>query len=368
MRFGVEEEFIIVNKSNYFHTPAAPKVLLRMILKDKIYLNKSSLETPLGREKYPRTKDDLIKGFSIAETKTSPHEDIDSLREEILFHRYNLMDAAKDQNLAILPTGLHPFYSRATSGVENCAALHIHLEGCNKISYLNLLRFIPQMIALTANSPFMERRYVGACSRALVSPSMGIPNDHFQRKSDLIFNKFLNTTELRVCDTQILTEDVIGAVATIGCISKLDSTRKIERSELKRMRDAAIMQGKEGIDPGSLLEEIQYIAENLSLIDLVEPFFKRKTGSEWQRQCFKEGGFSNVLGSLWSSMKNNRLTYESTGGNVGNSIEGQWDLLYLLIYAPLMGYNILKKIRQDDIIHTTDQFGLKNKKEREIWN
>ena len=103
MRFGVEEEFIIVNKSNYFHTPAAPKVLLRMILKDKIYLNKSSLETPLGREKYPRTKDDLIKGFSIAETKTSPHEDIDSLREEILFHRYNLMDAAKDQNWPYFP-------------------------------------------------------------------------------------------------------------------------------------------------------------------------------------------------------------------------------------------------------------------------
>ena len=41
----------------------------------------------------------------------------------------------------------------------------------------------------------------------------------------------MNTTELRICDTQIVPEDVIGVAATIECIAKLDNVKKIEKNK-----------------------------------------------------------------------------------------------------------------------------------------
>jgi hypothetical protein len=366
MLIGVEEEFIIVSTSNFFYTPAAPKVLLSMLFKDRRYLSKSSLETPLASGKIPKTKKDFIRGFSIIETKTSPHKDIDSLKEEIIFHRHNLIDHVKDNNLALLPTGIHPFFSPEKCGIENCASLHIHVDK-DKKHFLNILRYIPHIIALTANSPFVDGKFLAMCSRALFSPSIGTPNNFYERNSDLIINRFLNTIELRVCDTQILPEDVIGIVATIECIAKLDSKKRIEKMEYVAQRKNAIYKGKKEIDIHSLFEEIRNIAEELSLNDYVDNFFKRKTGAEWQCKCSNEYGFSTLLTSLWTSMKKESYTIKKSNNNINAKIEEGKNILYLLPYSPFLLYSILKKIRQDDAVYTTDLFGQLDKTEGNLY-
>ena len=275
MLIGVEEEFILVSASNFFYTPSAPKVLLGMLFKDRRYLSKSSLETPLTGGKIPKTKNDFVRGFSIVETKTSPHKDIDSLKDEIIFHRNNLIEVVENTNLALLPIGIHPFFSIKTCGIENCAALHIHIDK-DKKHYFNILRYIPHIMALTANSPFVDGNFLAMCCRALYSPSIGIPNNFYERNSDLIINKILNTVELRVCDTQILPEDVIGLVATLECIAKLDDTKKLAKYWYITQRKNAIYNGKNGIDISGLFEEIHDTAEDLSLTNYVHNFLQEK--------------------------------------------------------------------------------------------
>ena len=366
MLIGVEEEFIVVCNSNFFYTPAAPKVLLSMLFRDRDYLFKSSLETPLASGKIPKTKKDFIRGFSIIETKTSPHKDIDSLKEEIIFHRNNLIDCVENNNLALLPTGIHPFFSPKICGIENCASLHIHVDK-DKKHFLNILRYIPHIIALTANSPFVDGKFLAMCSRALFSPSIGIPSNFYARNSDLIINKFLNTTEARVCDTQILPDDVIGAAAMIECIAKLNTTKKISKSKYITQRKDVIYEGKKRINTNSLFEEIRDIAEELSLNDYVDDFFKRKTGAEWQYETFNKYGFSTLLTSLWASMKKERCIIKKSNNSINAKIREEKNILYLLPYSPLLIYNIFKKIRQDDAVRTTDLFGQLDKTEDNLY-
>lgn len=353
---GVEEEFIVVDTSNFFYTPFAPKALLALFFKDNRYLSRSSLESPFGRGKFSLNKKSLIKGFSIVEIKTSPQEDIDLLKDEIIFHRNDLIEAVENSNLALLPVGIHPFFSKEECGIENCAALHIHIDNKAKY-YSNILRFVPQIIALTANSPFAYGRYLGMSSRALFSPSIGVPSNFYERKSDLIINRYFNTIELRVCDTQMFPEDVIETAATVQCIARIPIENKIKRSDYIKQRESAILNGRENIDTKPLLDEISEIAEELSLDDYVSKFFERKTGAELQYECFKENGLSTLITSLWASMKKGTFVVEKS--DFCDSISRNYDkyLIYLILYSPIFMYNIFKKIRQDDAINTTPMFG-----------
>jgi len=363
MKIGIEEEFIVVSTSNYFYTPAAPKMLSNLIYKDITNCRKFSVETPLGRKKIPKTISDIVSGFSIIEAKTSPHSDIDLLREELSFNRNLLIEIAIEQNLALLPIGVHPFFSENLCGNENCAALHVHLSGCNKEQYLNILMYIPEIIALTANSPFINGEHKAMCSRALMSPSIGIPKNYYYRDSDLIFNRHLNTTELRVCDSQIHLDDVIGLAATLMSIADLKNKKRISKEEYSINRKNAIIYGKKNINLELIYVDIWEKTNELSLLDIVDKFFKRKTGGEWQLHCKTKFGFSTLLKSLWESMKQGRYKIVESNQEINAITEGKQNALYVLYCSPLLVYNIFKKIKQDDAINTTNFFGRPNNRE-----
>lgn len=363
MKIGVEEEFIVVSISNFFHTPAAPKMLSNLIYRDIINFRKFSVETPLGRKKFPKTISDIVSGFSIIEAKTSPHNDIDLLKEEISFNRNLLIDAAIDQNLALLPIGVHPFFSEDLCGTENCAALHVHLSGCKKEQYLNILRYIPELIALTANSPFLNGEHKAMCSRALMSPSIGVPKNYYYRDSDLIFNKHLDTTELRVCDSQVYLDDVIGLAATLMCVADLRSNKKISKEEYLINRKNAIIYGKKSLKLELIQMDIRERINELSLFDVVDKFFKRKTGAEWQLDCKTEYGFSTLLRSLWESMKRGQYLIVESNQETSAIIEGKQNAISAIHCLPFLIYNVIKKIKQDDAVNTTNFFGRSNNEE-----
>lgn len=357
MKIGIEEEFITIDSSNLFYTPAAPKILLSMLAKNGIYLSKSSLETPLGRHRFPKSFRELENGFTIVEIKTSPHRDIDSLKEEIIFHRKNLIDAASDNDISILPVGIHPFFSQDLCGIENCAALHIHVGDIKKKCYFNILKYVPHLIALTANSPFVRGKFLAMCSRALYSPSIGIPRNFYERTSDLIINNCLNTIELRACDTQIFPDDVIGAAAVIECLALLSESEKISRSKYETQRKNAIYFGKEKLDTNVLFNKISSSAEELGLTDYVTHFFTRMTGAEWQCRCLQKYNFSTLIESLCDSMKTGNYKIKSSKNMPESQVGISNNLYYLIPYLPIMAVNIIKKIRQDDAVNTTTLFG-----------
>lgn len=354
---GIEEEFITVSDSNFFYSPSAPRLLTKLILKNFDYISKSSLETPFGRNGISICNMSFSNGFSIVETKTSPHKCIDSLKEELVFHRSNLVETAKENGLAVLPIGLHPLFSPDICGIENCAALHVHLGKTCKGSYLNILKNIPKLIALSANSPFYSGKLSAMSSRAMFSPSIGIPQNYYERKSDLIFNKFLKTTEVRVCDTQILPTEAVAVAAVVTCISEMVPNKKISGSEYQIDREKSIMQGKNGISTIDLYNAIEDISIELSLNDYVKFFFKRITGAEWQIDCANRFGLPTLLSSLWDSMEKGYLNIQPATHAINNDICDIHNLLFLLPYSPILLKNIFKKIKQDDAVNTTTLFG-----------
>jgi hypothetical protein len=194
-------------------------------------------------------------------------------------------------------------------------------------------------------------------SRALFSPSIGVPNNLFERASDLIVNRHLGTVELRVCDTQLFPQDVIETVAAIHCIAKISDPRKITRSQYIKSRNDAILGGKEKVETRPLFDEIEKIAEELSLIDYVSNFFDKKTGAELQCECMRNNGLSTLLTSLWASMKREKFVEDKSDINLDTNINIANFHKYLLMYSPILIFNILKKIRQDDAVNTTTLFG-----------
>jgi len=364
---GVEEEFFLVSTSNFFNTPLVPKALLSLIRKDRKYIYKSSIETPLARGKLPKSRGDLIKGFSLIEVKTSPHEDMESLKAELISNREALIEVAENNNLALLPVGIHPLFNIQNTGLEIVAALHIHVEKEDEKYYYNILRTIPYLIALTANSPFSDGKHTAMSSRALYSPAIGVPNNLYNRNSDLLINKSLNTVELRVPDTQVLVDDVIGAVATIKCIAQLTDVKKITQSWYATNRNDAICTAKKGIDTEELYNEIYNIAEELSLTDYVHSFFTRKTGAEWQLECFNNYGLPTLLKSLYVSMREGKYTIEESNAEINTEIKGGNNLWFLFLYSPFLMLHLIKKLRQDDPIHTTALFGQRKKEVHDIF-
>ncbi len=357
MTIGVEEEFIVVDPENFFYAPCAPQILLKLISKDKVYLAKSSLESPFARGRFSFCKrEDLKKGFSIVEVKTSPHKCIDSLGEEVKFNRDNLIEAVNDLNLALLPTGIHPLFSKKNCGLENTAALHIHITN-NEKSYYNILGCIPQIISLTANSPFVEGKFLAMSSRALHSRAIGVPNNFFERTSDLIVNQHFKTIEVRACDTQLFSNDVIGVAATILCIAQKPICKKIRKFDYIRQRREAINNGRQNVETEMIFKEIATIADELSLSDYITEFFRRKTGAELQLECYRQYGIPSLLPSLWDSMKRDYFIVGNSISTINTTINENNFLYYLFIYSPLFFWNLLKKIRQDDAVHTTELLG-----------
>ena len=56
-------------------------------------------------------------------------------------------------------------------------------------------------------------------------------------------------------------------------------------------------------------------------------------------------------------MKKGRYNIKRSDNSIDTEIKEAKNIWYLLPYSPFLIFNILKKIRLDDAIHTTDLFG-----------
>lgn len=358
MKVGIEEEFIVVNPKTLFCTPSAFRLANGMIYTDSAYIRKCSVELPLHSGPLRNIIRNIRKSFSVFEIKTDPYEDIDSLKEELIHHRNNLYDVANNNHLMVLPTGLHPLYSTESFISDNCAALHVHVDYQKEV-FKRLYEKIPFLISISANSPFYNGKPGDMSNRLHSSPHISIPIEKYRRSSDIIHNKYLNTVEIRVLDSQITVPDSIGIASIIKAIAEQDDFKKtIAKKDYEINREKAIKNAKssEFISPEEYDTLITY--NNYS-----KRFLEESNGSIWQLQVYKRYGLPSVIESLWKSFNADKRILVSSDKQIINNTISLFDISYLIPYFPFFFIDKYKKYHQD-IGSVCDLFLslLKNKK------
>jgi glutamate---cysteine ligase / carboxylate-amine ligase len=240
---GIEEEFQLVNAESYELTSRF----------DEIHE---------AADQDVRIKPELMK--SVVEAATHVNPNVADAIEEARGLRARLRDAAADRNALIAAAGTHPFsryehqeiteeprYQDLVDTMQWVAerelifGLHVHV-GLNTaqeaIAVTNALRtYLPELLALSANSPFWQGRDTGLASTRIKVfdsfPRSGLPPafasfEEFEllvergikTKSfadytfiwwDLRPHPKLGTIEIRICDAQTRLESLAGIVALV---------------------------------------------------------------------------------------------------------------------------------------------------------
>ncbi|MCP2340773.1 carboxylate-amine ligase [Actinomadura rupiterrae] len=171
-RFGIEEEYFVVDPRSRQVVPRAGRVVARAA-------------GSLGE----RASTELV--CFLAEAKTPPCDDLDKLAEQIRAMRAAMADAARAEGLMLVATGTPvlgdllpppispgPRYAdslatyRALDDEQCICSCHVHVEMPDRsraVQVSNHLRpWLPTLLAMTANSPFWAGRDTGhACWRVM---------------------------------------------------------------------------------------------------------------------------------------------------------------------------------------------------------
>jgi hypothetical protein len=285
---------------------------------------------------------DLKKGFCVVEIKTDPSEDFDTLKRELDEHRKNLVDVSEENNLMLLPAGIHPLYTVDNTLPDNCASLHIHVDNKSEKYYNRLLGMIPFLISISTNSPFYGGKVKAMSTRALISPHMGPPNNRYSRHSDLIINKSLNTIEIRVLDTQITSDESLGLVEIVDVIVRNDIFDAVlSRERYVQEREMAVQKGRGSVQ----IDDDQYeVIRNSGRY--AKSLLESPSGSEWQIEIKNKDNLASLIMSLWTSFRNNKRCIERCSKEIIENIKWR-NLVYFMPYSPFFIIEKYKKYRQD---------------------
>jgi glutamate---cysteine ligase / carboxylate-amine ligase len=244
---GVEEEFQLVGRESYELVSRIDEILSEVEDED---------------EHEGRVKPELLQ--SVVEVATNVAHSVDEAMDDLRSLRARLRDAAAEREALIVSAGTHPFSRYEHQEVtdrpryreliedmgwvaerELIFGLHVHVglgSPDTAIACLNATRtFLPELLALSANSPFWQARPTGlASTRTKVFeafPRSGLPPafasweefellvdrgikvgsfaDYTYIWWDLRPHPRLGTIELRICDAQASIEAVEGIVALV---------------------------------------------------------------------------------------------------------------------------------------------------------
>jgi carboxylate-amine ligase len=204
---------------------------------------------------------------SVLEAATGVHHRVGDAIDEVREIRATLRDAAAEHDVLIASAGTHPFsrwehqeiseaprYQRLVEGLQWVAkrvaifGLHVHVgvDDANRAVQIasQLRNWLPELLALSSNSPFWHGRNTGlASTRSQIFDSMphsGLPPrlESFAEFEQLVgrgvaagfFPEYthlwwdlrphpkLGTIELRICDAQTRVENVAAIAALTQCL------------------------------------------------------------------------------------------------------------------------------------------------------
>ncbi|MGH3041309.1 MAG: glutamate--cysteine ligase [Gaiellaceae bacterium] len=244
---GVEEEFQLVGRESFELVSRIDEIL-------------SEVEDEEEHE--GRVKPELLQ--SVVEVATNVAHSVAEAMDDLRGLRARLRDASAERDALIASAGTHPFSRYEHQDVtdrpryreliedmgwvaerELIFGLHVHVglgSADTAIACMNATRtFLPELLALTANSPFWQARPTGlASTRTKVFeafPRSGLPpafasweefellvdrgvrtnsfSDYTYLWWDLRPHPRLGTIELRICDAQTSIDAVTGVVALV---------------------------------------------------------------------------------------------------------------------------------------------------------
>jgi carboxylate-amine ligase len=341
---GVEEEFQILNRESYELVSRIDEILLAFE----------------GGEKEKRVKAELLQ--SVVEVATDVSGSVQEAMEDLRDLRRHLRDVAEDADALIASAGTHPFSRyehqevtdrpryqdliesmRWVAERELIFGLHIHvgLDSPDKaIAVANALRtYLPELLALSANSPFWQARATGLAStrvkvfepfpRAGLPPAFssyeefellverGVKTNSFEDYTyiwwDLRPHPRLGTIEVRVCDAQTRLESVAAITALVQSLvasfsaafnrgdalsvepitlvaeNKWRATRHGLNAKLIDLSTDSERPAREAIR--ALVEQSRPAARELGCeneLDLIEPLLRRGSGSDEQVAIYEE--------------------------------------------------------------------------------
>jgi glutamate---cysteine ligase / carboxylate-amine ligase len=341
---GVEEEFQILNRESYELVSRIDEILLAFE----------------GGEKEKRVKAELLQ--SVVEVATNVAGTVSEAMEDLHDLRLHLRDVAQEADALIASAGTHPFSRyehqevtdrpRYTDLIESMRwvaerelifGLHVHvgLDSPDKaIACANALRtYLPELLALSANSPFWQARPTGLAStrvkvfepfpRAGLPPAFasyeefellverGIKTNSFEDYTyiwwDLRPHPRLGTIELRVCDAQTRLDSVAAITALaqslvatfsaafdLGEASPVEPITLIAENKWRAARDGLNAKlidfsndserpAREAIR--ALVEQSRPAARELGCegeLDLIEPLLQRGGGADEQAAIYEE--------------------------------------------------------------------------------
>lgn len=342
MKVGIEEEFLVIDPNTLFCTPAAPRIANELVYNNKKYIKKCSVELPLNSG-IVKFLSQAKKGYCVIEIKTDPFEDIEDIKIELDSLRKDIADVAENNGLYLIPTGIHPLFKLRENLIDNCAALHIHIESMDVDIYNRILCNIPFLISISTNSPFYEGEIHAMSSRARISYHMALPKNYYDRESDLLINKSLKTIELRSLDTQITSDDTIGLTSIYKTIAQSNKfNKKITKQDYNKQRQKSILNGRNS----NMLSDEQYDIL-VSTDKYSKMLLEGENGSNWQIKIFEKYGLGSVIVSLWESFKSNNRIVKTTKDKINIAYLKRINLLYFIPYFPFFFIEKIRKYYQD---------------------
>jgi glutamate---cysteine ligase / carboxylate-amine ligase len=344
---GVEEEFQLVGRESYELVSRIDEIL-------------SEVEDDGEHE--GRVKPELLQ--SVVEVATNVAHSVDEAMEDLRGLRARLRDAAVERDSLIASSGTHPFSRYEHQDVtdrpryreliedmrwvaerELIFGLHVHVgvdSPDTAIACMNAMRnFLPELLALSANSPFWQARPTGlASTRTKVFeafPRSGLPPafaswEEFEllvergvRTSsfpdytyiwwDLRPHPKLGTLEVRICDSQTSIDAVTGIVALVQSLTATFA-EAYEAGETLPVQPVTLVDEnkwratRDGLDTRlidlehdterpareavlDLVERSEAAARRLGCADeleSVETLLARGTGAEQQLRLYEETG------------------------------------------------------------------------------
>ncbi|MDQ3163308.1 MAG: YbdK family carboxylate-amine ligase [Actinomycetota bacterium] len=287
MSLGVEEELMLLDPQSFALAPGVERLL-----------------------GVPGLKTELFS--CLVETNTAVCGTAQELLAELRRLRALVRDAAARERLAVAAVGAHPFSrseeqevvqeprylallaERPSARRQLVCGLHVHIgmesfERCLR-TLEAVLPWLPAVLALSANSPYLEHAAPGVLSaraaRLLELPRAGAPpvlsdrmawervvestasGDYTKIWWDLRPHPRLGTLEVRIADqqTDVRRSAALAALLQALCVAAPPVVRAIDRDGYARARE----QAAQGVAPArELLELVEPAARDLGTLDLL---------------------------------------------------------------------------------------------------
>jgi hypothetical protein len=226
-----------------------------------------------------------------------------------------------------------------TKAPTKTCGMHIHIGGIKPVDriYVNLARFLPLLMLLTASSPFAGGIRFGNSYRCGNCPFIGPLNgNRFYRFQDIIISRRLKTIEIRIFDTVWDINRINKLLEIIESIVKVSKNMGFDSQQYRAAREEAVTKGY-GPKTKELFKELNVFS------NCDEDLFKN-TPSDFICDYVKSNGRDAAYSALDNCYRTGVFKQSKTDGCAPNPLKIGIGLAGY--YFPKIPYSVWKTCRE----------------------